>query len=147
MELTVPFDTNIKNAHKYKEDKHEDLKNHLINIPKINDCNLICLEIGSRGIFSNDNTKRLRELCSKTGAINRKNLRRLKFQLEKIALQASYKMYRNRNNTEWEDPPFVYEHLTFLINNYPISLNCFFTLTFIFFFVCMFFFDCFSSCL
>ncbi len=69
MELTVHFEPNIKKAHKYKEDKYEDLKNHPINRPKINDCNLICLEVGSRGVFSNDNTKRLRELCSRTGAI------------------------------------------------------------------------------
>ncbi len=119
MELTVPFETNIEKRHKYKEDKYKDLKDHILSRPGVNSCNLICLEIGSRGIFSKDNTDRLRALCSIVTAINRRSIRRLKFQLEKIAIQASYKIYQNRNNKHWIKPEYLYQPLYEMIYDVP----------------------------
>ncbi len=91
------------------------------NRPNVNNFRLIYLEVGSRGIFSIDNTKRLRDLCKITGDINRKRLRGLKFQIEKIAIRASHNIFKNRNNAEWTAPAFIYEPLYELMYNVPFQ--------------------------
>ena len=69
-------------------------------------------KVGARGIFSKDNTLRLKQLCEVTAmAMNKKRLRRLKFQIEKIAIKASHRIFKHRNNKNWESPSFLYEEL------------------------------------
>eukprot|EP01083_Nonionella_stella_P082975 229243_1 len=112
MELTVPFETNFNKAHKRKMDKYNALTNHLSSRDPINKCNLICLEIGSRGIFSKDNSKRLKDIVSVTGPLpNRKQLRRLKRQLEKIIIKASHRIFQQRNNKHWIEHARITEPL------------------------------------
>ena len=52
IELTVPFESNISNAHNRKMDKYKNLNNHLNDRPNIKS-KLICIEIGPK-ITRND---------------------------------------------------------------------------------------------
>ena len=51
--------------------------------------------------------------------MNKKRLRRLKFQLEKIAIKTSHRIYKHRNNKEWESPSLLYEQLYESLYNIP----------------------------
>eukprot|EP01084_Bolivina_argentea_P142048 249569_1 len=83
IELTVPYESNISKRHRDKINRYTNLCNHLNSRLNV-DCSLICIEIGSRGIFSKDNTKRLEQICNCVcWPLNRKTLRGLKTKLQK----------------------------------------------------------------
>ena len=58
IELTVPFETNIYKAHEIKQSKCTDLVQDLQE--KCFKCQLFCVEIGTRGLISEDNEQRLK---------------------------------------------------------------------------------------
>eukprot|EP01084_Bolivina_argentea_P142046 249567_1 len=112
IELTVPYETNISKRHRDKINRYTNLCNHLNSRLNV-DCKLICFEIGSRGIFSKDNTKRLERICNCVyWSLNRKTLRRLKSKVQKLIIKTSYKIFKKRNDKHWTEESFISEPIT-----------------------------------
>ena len=60
MELTIPFEPNIRKAHERKEMKYSCLIDDLIE--EGYNTQLYCIEVGSRGLISPDNERHLQSL-------------------------------------------------------------------------------------
>ena len=58
VELSVPFETNIESRHTHKCNKYAPLVNDIVD--QGYKCDLICLEVGSRGYLSKENKMRLK---------------------------------------------------------------------------------------
>ena len=59
-ELTVPFESNIDSAHKRKSEKYAPLVLDIGN--KGYSCELICFEVGSRGLITKENKRQITKL-------------------------------------------------------------------------------------
>ena len=101
VELTVPFETNTDKAHDRKTSKYSQLAQDLEE--KGFKCHLICIEIGSRGLISNDNVQRLQSLFQ----ANRTQLKTLREELSRLALLSSYTIWNARHNAVWENCPYI----------------------------------------
>lgn len=104
VELTVPFETNIKKAHDRKHKKYIDL------VSDISDngftCDLTCFEVGSRGLITPENVGRIAEIFS---FIKSKPHRALVKELSKMALLSSYTIWNARQEPAWgsQDQPLI----------------------------------------
>ena len=103
IELTVPFETNIRDAHNRKEDRYAGLLHDLQVAgwrPK-----LICLEIGSRGLITPDNKSRLKLIM---GLCNIKvKYSEIRDAIVKSALMGSYVIFYSRKEPEWHTPQYM----------------------------------------
>lgn len=97
VELTVPFETNIEKAHERKTLKYNQLVVDLKD--KGLKCDLFCIEVGSRGIVTPVNERRLRDIFK----INAQKCRTLKKNLSQLALLTSYTIWNARHNIVWDD--------------------------------------------
>ena len=74
VELTVPFEHNIFKAHERKTHKYADL---VLDISQNGyNCNLTCIEVGSRGLVTPDTNKRISEIFSSIKAKPPKSLKK-----------------------------------------------------------------------
>ena len=107
MELTVPFEEGTEKAHSLKVKKYsEDDGKEKSLVSKIIDngfeCELVCLEIGSRGSVTKQNRKRLSSLFQLTGhRITKKELTGLCKSLCRVALHSSYVIFCKRKSKDW----------------------------------------------
>ena len=85
-ELTVPFEPNIPNAHEIKQSKYAGLLSDL-NRAGVN-TSLVCFEIGSRGLITQDNVARIRSILKFKKQISR--------DISKLALLGSYAIWNSR---------------------------------------------------
>ena len=98
-ELTVPFERNMANSHRYKVDKYTPLVNDLReNGIK---CKLWCVEIGSRGYVSEENKASIKELLDLLHL--RKQTKHICQTLSRLALVTSYAIYNLRNEPQWTE--------------------------------------------
>ena len=96
VELTVPFEHNISKAHERKIHKYADL---VLDISQNGyNCNLTCIEIGSRGLVTPDTNKRISEIFS---SIKAKPPKSLKKDLGKIAILSSYTIWNALHEPSW----------------------------------------------
>ena len=101
LELTVPYENNIQKEHEYKCQKYTHLAIDLTNCGyKVK---FFAVEIGSRGLISKANSNRL---CAFYHSIhgshfNAKDFRCLKRSLTKIAITASFIIYKARFQPTW----------------------------------------------
>ena len=98
IELTVPFETNISKARQRKLDRYAALVAD-INKTKYN-VDLICLEVGSRGLINKDNKSQIRQIASLVGE---KRTRSLWRDISRIALLSSYAIFNARHESKWVD--------------------------------------------
>ena len=96
-ELSVPFEPNIRNAHRTKLDRYSSLVSDIIDAGF--DCSLVAIEIGSRGLIDTDNKTRLTRL-SKDLQLPIK-FSDLKNQLIKSVLMSSYSIFNARHKPSW----------------------------------------------
>ena len=101
VELTVPFETNIDKAHSRKQSKYADLVED-INQKGYN-CQLYCVEVGSRGLITTENEKRLSSIFQ----ASRKEVRTLKKELSNLALVSSYTIWNARHCAVWENSSHI----------------------------------------
>ena len=96
-ELTVPFETNIGKAHETKINRYSSLVTDITDNGY--ECNLIAVEIGSRGLIDTDNKNRLTRLLKqlKTGT----KFPHFKGQVSKSALLSSYAIFNSRHEPTW----------------------------------------------
>ena len=94
-ELTVPFDSNIENANNRKCKKYENLINDISD--KGYSVTFEAFEISSRGLITNANSERLKNL------LNLKNSELKDFcnQLQKTVLVSSYIIFHSKYEPEW----------------------------------------------
>ena len=90
----MPFETNIAARHKYKEDKYA----HFLSDITRKKCSLICWEIGTRGLFTDENVARLRKIHSLTDKL-------VKQTVTEIVYACSYYIFAQRGNPTCVDIP------------------------------------------
>ena len=102
IELTVPYELNIENAHSRKTNKYAALISD-INSNGIK-TNFIALEIGSRGYISPENMKNLKEIFE-LRANNDVKFKDFKNSVSKIAIVSSFVIFNARNDKSWDNYP------------------------------------------
>ena len=110
-ELTVPFDDNIHVQHQRKMNRYQNPKqsNSLINeIQHHCNCKYFAFEIGCSGIVTKGNKERLREFLNSFGRISRPDFKNLVYDLCRIAIGCSKKIFECRNET-WDQNLQFYE--------------------------------------
>ena len=96
IEHTVPFETNIDKAHSRKQSKYADLVDDFNQ--KGYNCQLYCVEVGSRRFITNENEKRLSSIFQ---------VRTLKKELSNLALVSSYTIWNAHHRAVWENIPHI----------------------------------------
>lgn len=103
IELTVPFESGIKQAHDRKFSKYSDMKNDLeLSGYKVE---LLCVEIGSRGYIDKDNVKCMKHLYKLLDA--KLPINTVRQSLCKVVLVCSFVVYYSKYDINWSDPSYV----------------------------------------
>ena len=97
-ELTVPFEPNIPKAHEIKQSRYAGLLSDL-NRAGVN-TSLVCFEIGSRGLITQDNVARIRSILKFKGVSFKKKISR---DISKLALLGSYAIWNSRKEAIWDN--------------------------------------------
>ena len=103
-ELTCPWDSNIENAHSFKDSKYAPIVADLSNMFKVFHYSV---EVSVRGQLTKSNRARLKslafEFCSDSKNINRS----LITHASKASLLCSYSIFSARNEPSWSSPPYL----------------------------------------
>ena len=102
-ELTVPFEPNLESARKRKEEKYAYLVADIES--KGFKCTLTCFEVGSRGLITKDNKRRINRLM-KLASHAKKTHDHIK-QTSKIAVLTSYAIFNARRQPIWTMPKLL----------------------------------------
>ena len=103
VELTVPFESNLQDAHDRKLNKYSDLVNDLEMLGyKVQ---LFCIEVGSRGQLCKNNIKCMKKLFHHFKA--KVPVSTLRSSLCKIALVCSFIIYYSKYDVHWSDPSYA----------------------------------------
>ena len=102
IELSIPFEANIRKAHEYKENRYASLVNDLQE--RGYDTNLFCIEVGSRGLICSSNKQALNSIFSQI-TNNKKSLKRafnnfLKT-ISQCAMVCSYSIFYSKYDDDW----------------------------------------------
>ena len=97
-ELTVPFELNIESARGRKLERYTQLAAD-INLKGFK-CDLICFEVGSRGIITKDNKSQIYRIFK---VFNESKVKQHFNKISQIALVSSYIIYLARNEPKWND--------------------------------------------
>ena len=98
IELTIPFETNIDNAHQRKQDRYTSLTHDITQAGWKS--NLICIEIGSRGLITPQNKCRLKEVLKLSSHSTR--YPDFRNQIIKTVLFNSYVIFQGRCEPAWQ---------------------------------------------
>ena len=102
IELSIPFEANIRKAHEYKENRYASLVSDLQE--RGYDTNLFCIEVGSRGLISSSNKQALNSIFSQI-TNNKKSLKRaynnLKKTISQCAMVCSYSIFYSKYDDDW----------------------------------------------
>lgn len=103
VELTVPFETNIESSHNYKINKYCALVNDLTDIGY--NCDIHCIEIGSRGFISKENRSRLQSMLCDISL--KKQFKHVCNNISKLALVTSYAIFKLKDEPQWTDSAYI----------------------------------------
>ena len=102
IELTIPFEQNIRNAHDRKVNKYSSL---IMDLEEQSyDAKLFCIEIGSRGLISDDNKCNIETIFTSISVGNKphKNMcKKFQANLSKRAILASYSIFYSKYDHDW----------------------------------------------
>ena len=95
LELTVPFEGNIKARNKDKNDKYA----HFLTDIKEYKPSIICFEVGVRGYLTTDNLNRLKHIHS----LCKKNIKYKTFikNISALTINSSYYIFTAKKNPTW----------------------------------------------
>jgi hypothetical protein len=103
VELTVPFELNADQAHERKVNKYAalvaDIRSNGFQ------CDLIALEIGSRGYISPHNLKRLKQILKHTH--NHTSFKEVRDNISKLAILSSFTIFHAKCEPNWDNYPFL----------------------------------------
>ena len=103
VELTVPHEIVIEDAHDRKSQKYDELVNDLeISGYKVQ---LFCLEVGSGGQICKNNIKYMKNLFRHLNV--KMSVPTIRSSLCKIALVCSFIIYYSKYDVNWSDPSYV----------------------------------------
>ena len=98
IELTVPFEPNIRKARERKEVRYAQLNRDIIS--RNYESHLICFEVGSRGVVTKDNKQQIKTIFHHVGSRKCKDVT---LTMSKLALIGSYVIYNTRGEPQWTD--------------------------------------------
>ena len=104
-----PFDRpeNFSAARSYKEGRYRDLAGLVVGVKYL--CDVVTLEVGSRGVCSSKGFDLLSEKLSDMSSISKGAIRTLvrkgKIELGRIALHCSFGIWSARHAPRWRPPP------------------------------------------
>ena len=98
-ELTVPWDSNVGNAHQLKMDKYAALVGDLENAGYR--VNLFCFEVSVRGQITKANKARLKSFLFHVSPARRSVFMKLANAISKAALLGSFSIYCARDEVQW----------------------------------------------
>ena len=96
LELSVPFESNITKAREFKTNKYASLVMDIENAGF--KCNLICFEVGSRGLITGNNKSQFKKIAK---IAQLKQAKDLWAQASRIAISCSYVLFNARYEKEW----------------------------------------------
>ena len=96
IELSVPFETNIKSRHDFKCEKYAYLVKDLHDLGF--EVNFHALEIGSRGYISSSNLLCLSDIFSN---LNKKVVKQINREISKSALMSSFAIFFSKYTNDW----------------------------------------------
>jgi hypothetical protein len=101
LELTVPFEHNIKTRHTYKANKYSHFTRDITNYK----ATVIPFEVGARGYLTTENEQSLRKICS----FSEKGTKTKDFleSISKLAIMGSYLIFTARKQPTWGSPGFM----------------------------------------
>ena len=103
VELTVAFELNINDAHNRKMNKYagvvSDIQSHGFQ------CDIIALEIGSRGYVSPDNQNRLKQILKLSH--NPVKFKKFRDDISKLSILSSFAIYHTHNEPSWDGYPLL----------------------------------------
>ena len=99
-ELTIPFETNIQNAHQLKSNKYAGLVHDITD--KGISVVFYAFELGSRGYLTADNAQTLKSLLHLINC--EKSFKTVRDDLEKIVLCTSFSIYCSKCEPTWLEP-------------------------------------------
>ena len=101
LELTVPFESNIKVRHTYKSNKYAHFTKDITTYK----ASVIDFEVGARGYLTRDNEQSLRKICSfcEKGTKPKDFLE----SISKLSITGSYLIYTARKQPTWSSPGFM----------------------------------------
>jgi hypothetical protein len=101
VELTVPFEGNIKLRNTYKTDKYS----HFLTDITVLKPSITAFEVGARGYLTADNEARLKDIHSYCG----KEIKQRKFleNISALAITGSYLIFTARKQPTWSTPGFL----------------------------------------
>ena len=128
IELTVPFEGNISDAHNRKIDRYKTLVQDL-NETEYN-TTYEAIEVGQRGLINKDNKTRLKQILGKCGCS--KKPKEMINEMSKAAVLASFIIFYSRHERTWSDAPYmsiwqpnacIFHPLQYLLNQtyYPLA--------------------------
>ena len=98
IELTVPFEPNIRKARERKEERYHQLLGDIK--AKHIESHLVCFEIGSRGVVTKENKQQVKKIFKYVGVNACKNIVN---KLSKLALVGSYVIFNAKSDPSWTD--------------------------------------------
>ena len=98
IELTVPFEPNIRKARERKEARYVQLNRDII--ANNYESHLICFEVGSRGVVTKENKQQIKNIFYLVGSRKCKDVT---LTMSKLALIGSYVIYNARGEPQWTD--------------------------------------------
>ena len=106
VELTVPFDINVKSAHERKNKRYENLIQDLNCAGYQSSC--LAIEVGARGFISKENQLRISDLFRFVGqTMNKKDSNSFLDKLKKTVIIASYVIFYSKFEQSWMDPNLI----------------------------------------
>lgn len=103
VELTVPFDTNVSDAHQRKTDKYAALLHDIEASGYIT--NFFAIEIGARGFMPKQTQKDISKIFQTVHV--QYNMKAIRDNLCKLAMVSSFVIFCARKETEWTKPPIL----------------------------------------
>ncbi len=104
IELTVCFETNFEKSEKRKENRYGSLLNDVVFTGF--SCELITIEVGSRGLVSVDNRSKPITIYSHQNG-SKTLVTNLKDKLSRTSVLASYAVFYSKYASEWVDPALI----------------------------------------
>ena len=103
-ELTCPWDSNIENAHSFKDTKYAPLVADLSNDYKVFHYSV---EVSVRGQLTKSNRARLKSMAYEFCYDSKKITKSLVKHASKASLLCSYSIFSARNEPTWSSPPYL----------------------------------------
>ena len=101
LELTVPFERNIKTRNTFKNNKYA----HFTRDISTHKATVTAFEVGSRGYLTSENEQRLRKIC--TFCAKGTKPKDFLESISKLAITGSYLIYTARKQPTWSSPGFM----------------------------------------